>query len=398
MGQSPPSEECNIVGVGSPFLQGNAEFGERHPIAKLFHPNPRKRCRVGDILISVRAPVGALNVADQEYGIGRGLCAITPRMDLLERDFAWYFLDSGRSQLDAISTGSTYDAVSTDQVAGVLCPVPSLSEQRAIASFLDRETVRVDALVAKKERLIELLEDKRAALITQAVTRGLGPSVSMKDSGIAAIGQVPAHWEVKRLKHLTPDDRPIMYGIVLPGPNVVDGVPIVKGGDVSPGRLRLDLLNKTTREIESAYERSRLKAGDIVYAIRGSIGMAEIVPSEIEGANLTQDAARVAPARGVHSKWLLFALNSRAVFAQLDAGAAGAAIRGINIRDLKRAVIPVPPPNEQIAIADWVAMQTAELDVLARKVRQATDRLGEYRTALISAAVTGKIEVGLASV
>jgi type I restriction enzyme S subunit len=84
-------------------------------------------------------------------------------------------------------------------------------------------------LVAKKQHLIELLQEKRAALITSAVTKGLAPNLPMKESGVEWLGEIPAHWAVKRLKHLTPSERPIMYGIVLPGPHVEDGVPIVKG-------------------------------------------------------------------------------------------------------------------------------------------------------------------------
>jgi type I restriction enzyme S subunit len=248
-------------------------------------------------------------------------------------------------------------------------------------------------LVAKKERLIELLQEKRTALITRAVTKGLDPNAPMKDSGVEWLGEIPAHWKVKRLWHLTPRDRRIMYGIVLPGPNVDDGVPIVKGGDISPERLRLDRLNRTTREIESGYVRSRLQGGDLVYAIRGSIGEVAVVPNELAGANLTQDAARIAYTAATHGPWLLHALKSAAVFAQLEVGALGATIRGVNICDLKRASIPVPPRSEQEAIATFLERDVARLDALIAKVRTAIDRLRELRTALISAAVTGKIDV-----
>ena len=121
-------------------------------------------------------------------------------------------------------------------------PYQPTPNSNAIATFLDRETAKIDALVAKKERLIELLQEKRIALITRAVTKGLDPEVPMKDSGVEWLGEIPAHWDVLRLYRLTPSGRSIMYGIVLPGPNVQDGIPIVKGGDVSPDRLRLDRL------------------------------------------------------------------------------------------------------------------------------------------------------------
>jgi type I restriction enzyme S subunit len=247
--------------------------------------------------------------------------------------------------------------------------------------------------VAKKEQLLALLQEKRIALITRAVTKGLDPNVPMKHSGVGWLEKIPVHWQVKRLWHLTPSDRRIMYGIVLPGPNVDDGVPIVKGGDVSSDRLRLERLNRTTREIEAGYVRSRLRGGDLVYAIRGSIGEVAMVPDELEGANLTQDAARIAYTDATNGHWLLYALRSAAVFAQLEAGALGATISGINIRDLKRALVPVPPHAEQEAIAAFLDRQTAKIDVMIAKVREAIDFLEELRTALISAAVTGKIDV-----
>jgi type I restriction enzyme S subunit len=289
--------------------------------------------------------------------------------------------------------GATVESLELDLIVNTPTPLPSTVEQHTIATFLDRETAKIDELVAKKERLIDLLQERRTALITRAVTKGLDSNVSVKASGAAWLGEIPAHWQVKRLWHLTPSRRQIMYGIVLPGPNVDDGVPIVKGGDVSPERLRLDRLNRTTFEIESAYARSRLRGGDLVYAIRGSIGEVAIVPDELEGANLTQDAARVAYTSLAYGPWLLHALKSTAIFAQMEAGALGATIRGINIRDLKRALIPVPPRAEQEAIATFLVGETAKIDGLVANIQDAIDRLRELRTALISAGVTGKIDL-----
>lgn len=391
-GQSPASEFVSEGSGGLPFLQGNADFGPLNPTPHQVCDVAPKRAESGDILLSVRAPVGALNLADQSYGIGRGLCAIRPR-DPLDHKFCLYLLMTTRWQLDAVATGSTYDAVTSAEVGNLPALLPQATEQRAIAAFLDQETAKIDTLLAQKERLIELLEERRAVLITRAVTRGLDKNALMKDSGVEWLGEIPAHWEMKRLWHLTPSGRRIMYGIVLPGPNVDDGVPIVKGGDVSPERLRLDQLNRTTFEIESAYVRSRLRGGDLVYAIRGSIGEVAMVPDELEGANLTQDAARIAYTSATYGSWLLHALKSTAIFAQMEAGALGATIRGVNIRDLKRALIPVPPRGEQEAIAKFLVRETSKIDGLVGKIQEAIKRLQELRTALISAAVTGKIDV-----
>jgi len=161
-----------------------------------------------------------------------------------------------------------------------------------------------------------------------------------------------------------------MYGIVLPGPNVDAGIPIVKGGDVRPHRLKLELLNRTTPEIEAPYARARLRHNDVVYAIRGGIGDAELVPAELKDANITQDAARISPALGIQPMWLLYALKSSPVFAQLEQGAVGATIRGINIFDLKRARIPVPPPSERDQISAYLIEMTQEIDLVIEKSRR----------------------------
>lgn len=275
---------------------------------------------------------------------------------------------------------------------------PSLAEQSAIISFLDRETAKIDALVEEQQRLIALLKEKRQAVISHAVTKGLDLNAPMKDSGVEWLGEVPAHWTVTPLMHVTQPERPVMYGIVLPGPDVAEGIPIVKGGDVKPHRLRLELLNRTTPEIEAPYARARLRPGDIVYSIRGTIGEAELVPDELLDANITQDAARIAPSASVNNSWLLYVVKSRPVFVQLEQRSLGAAVRGINIFDLKRARVPVPPATEQRAIADHLDREIRELDQLSGEIEKATALLQERRSALISAAVTGKIDVrGLAS-
>lgn len=392
-----PSMEMVYVDIGGVDSLGRIVERER----LIFASAPSRARRLvldGDVIVStVRTYLRAIApIRDPEPGmvVSTGFAVVQPKDDLTTEYGAYalrapYFVE----RVVANSKGVSFPAINESEMATYDLATPPEPEQHAIAAFLDRETASIDTLVAKKERLIELLLDERTALITRAVTKGLEPNVRLKDSGVEWLGEIPAHWEVKRLWHLTPSDRRIMYGIVLPGPNVEDGVPIVKGGDVSPARLRPDRLDRTSREIESGYARSRLRGGDLVYAIRGSIGEVAMVPGELEGANLTQDAARIAVTAATHGPWLLHALQSAAVFAQLEAGALGATIRGINIRDLKRASVPVPPRVEQEAIANSLERGTTKIDGLVAKVREAIDRLKELRTALISAAVTGKIDV-----
>ena len=313
----------------------------------------------------------------------------------IRREFLLYVLLSKPllDQVNSATQGAKMPRASWEDVGDVPWPVPSPAAQQAVVAFLDRKTVAIDALIAKKEQLLALLAEKRDAVINEAVTKGLDQGVPMKDSGVAGLGMIPAHWELKQLMHLTPPTRPIMYGIVLPGPNVDHGVLIVKSGDCRPERLRAENLHHTTPEIEAPYARARLRTGDIVYAIRGSIGMSALVPADVEGANLTQDAARVAPRSGINNQWLLFAVQSVATWSQLEAGVVGATVRGINIRDLKRPLMPVPPRSEQDAITREILHLTSRIDRMVAALESGIARLREYRQALITAAVTGQIEV-----
>jgi type I restriction enzyme, S subunit len=392
------------VDEGVPIVKGGDVSADRLRLERLNQTSfeiesgyARSRLRGGDLVYAIRGSIGEVALVPDELD-GANLTQDAARIACTSATYGPWLLYALKSaevfaQLEAGALGATIRGVNIRDLKRASIPVPPLGEQHAIAKFVECETVRIDTLVAKKERLIDLLREKRTALITRAVTKGLDANVPMKDSGIEWLGEIPTHWQVKRLWHLTPSGRRIMYGIVLPGPHVDEGVPIVKGGDVSPDRLQLDRLNRTSFEIESGYARSRLRGGDLVYAIRGSIGEVAVVPDELEGANLTQDAARIAYTPATSGPWLLYALKSAAVFAQLEAGALGATIRGVNIRDLKRASIPVPPPSEQQVIARFLERETATVDGLLTKIREAINGLKELRAALISAAVTGRIDV-----
>ena len=170
MGQSPPSEEYNSDQVGTPFLQGNAEFGSHHPTPKIYCPTAKKYAAPGDILLSVRAPVGAINIANQKYGIGRGLCAIRPQANQLEHRYTKYLLEVVRTELHTMATGSTYDAVTVGEVSNITWVVPLFSEQTQIANFLDQKTQQIDNLIAIENQKIQLLKEYRQSLISEAVT------------------------------------------------------------------------------------------------------------------------------------------------------------------------------------------------------------------------------------
>lgn len=275
----------------------------------------------------------------------------------------------------------------------IYTPEPPPDEQAAIVRFLDWANGRLERAIRAKRNVIALLNEQKQAIIHRAVTRGLNLSVTLKPSGTSWLGDIPQHWKATKLYRVTDPARKIMYGIVLPGPDVDRGVYIVKGGNCEYGRLRPEFLSRTSAKIESRYARSRLCGSDIVYAIRGSIGAAQLVPDELAGANVTQDAARIAPGPGIDPQWLLFAVRARSFFNKLEAGAVGATIRGINIRDLKRADLAVPPLEEQSRIAGLLLKETAQVSAVMSRLEREIELLREYRTRLVADVVTGKLDV-----
>jgi len=386
MGQSPSSEECNFEGEGTPFLQGNAEFGEQNPTPKLYCSTTRKHAQSGDFLLSVRAPVGALNLADQKYGIGRGLCAITPFVKQLESGYTWYLLSVVRNELNMVATGSTYEAVAVDQVGDIHCILPYLPEQRAIASFLDRETASIDTLISKKERLIALLKEKRAALISHAVIKGLDPDVPMKDSGMEWLGEIPAHWGETNTSALFMENKKknkgakeanllsLSYGNIVRKdinsnegllPETFDTYQIVKPGFIV---LRLTDLQNDKRSLRVGHVNEK---GIITSAYVALVKKSDAVES-------TQ-----------YFYYLLHTYDIIKVFYGMGAGVR----QSLNFNELKKLRLLLPTPIEQTAINNFINRETNKIDLLIPKIREAIEKLQEYRTALISAAVTGKIDV-----
>ncbi|MFQ5859044.1 MAG: restriction endonuclease subunit S, partial [Anaerolineae bacterium] len=268
---------------------------------------------------------------------------------------------------------------------------PSLSEQRAIAGFLDRETERIDTLIAKKERLIELLQEKRTALISHAVTKGLNPEVPMQDSGVEWLGEVPAHWDVMRLKYISPK---LSVGVVVnPSHYYADeGVPFLFGSDISEGEISLDNARRISEESNRELSKSRLNAGDLAMVRVGDPGVTAVIPPDLDGANCASMMI-IRQSLSFISQWLCYAMNSHRGRAQIDIVEYGAAQKQFNISHAVDFIYPVPPREEQASIAVYLDRETARIDVLADKIQATIDKLREHRTALISAAVTGKIDV-----
>lgn len=270
--------------------------------------------------------------------------------------------------------------------------VPTSEEQTSIATFLDRETAKIDGLVAEQERLIALLKEKRQAVISHAVTKGLNPNAPMKDSGIEWLGQIPVHWEVSKIKfatshvvdclHTTPTyDGELLY-------------PAIRTADVERGVLLLNQARLVSQEIyDERIQRLRPQAGDVIYSREGErFGLAALVPTGVDLC-LGQRMMMFRTTEEYNSGYLMWALNSDSVYQQVISDIGGATSPHVNISDVINFAIPTPPLDEQQAIAFKVLRRTSGIDALVSEAQSAITLLQERRAALISAAVTGKIDV-----
>jgi len=382
MGQSPKSEECSLDEIGLPFLQGNAEFTSSHPIPKMYCNTANKFSKINDILLSVRAPVGAMNISDRVYGIGRGLCAVTANK--VQVRYLWYSMNVSLEELFIKSKGSTFEAVTVTDVNNLLSILPPKKEQIAIANFLDQKTTEIDGLIDDKEKLIELLQEKRQAIISEAVTKGLNPNVRMKDSGIEWIGEIPEHWAVKPLFTLLTERKvrnagnkeknvlSLSYGRIIRRdvesnfgllPESFETYQIVEPGNII---LRLTDLQNDHRS---------LRCGLVT-----ELGIITSAYIALE-SNKTIDE--------VYVYNLLHAYDLLKVFYGMGDGVR----QSMSYKDLKWMPIIFPPIHEQREICNYLSTEIDEIDNLIIEVKIEAQKLKEYRQSIISEAVTGKIDV-----
>jgi type I restriction enzyme S subunit len=266
---------------------------------------------------------------------------------------------------------------------------PPLPEQHAIAAFLDRETGRIDTLIERKVRQVELLQEKRAALISHAVTRGLNRDVKMKDSRVEWIGKIPEHWtllpmkrnwQVTDCKHKT-----VSF--------IDNGIPVASIGEVKTIDVNLVNAKMTTyEEYEELIGGGRKpKRGDIIYSRNATVGAAAFVNNDVDFC-MGQDVCLIS-SKINNQRFLIHQLLSPVVINQLESLYVGATFKRINVDQIKNFLIVCPSPKEQEVIASYCDKISQRAEILSTKIRQSLSKLREYRTALISAAVTGKIDV-----
>ncbi len=307
--------------------------------------------------------------------------------------FAYYLLNL--VDFDWFTNLGTVPSVSVEKLKNFLVILPTLSEQTAIAAYLDEKTAQIDKLIENKERLIELLREERLGVINKAVTQGINPQAKLKPSGIDWLGEIPEHWEVKRLKYLV---SKVGSGVTpTGGANVYqqDGIPLLRSQNIHFSGLVLDDVAYISDEIDESMSNSRIEEGDVLLNITGaSIGRCFYIPKGFGKGNVNQHVCIIRPIQtSITTKYLHAVLSSGYGQTLIDICQTGANREGLNFQQIRSFEIPYCEISEQEKIVQFIETETAKIDSTVSKIEKEIELLREYRTALISEVVTGKIKV-----
>lgn len=352
----------------------------------------------GDLLLAMTgATIGKNCMYDSdEIAYVNQRVAILRGKSSLTQNFLKYFIDTPffREFISLKCSGSAQENISASEVSELKFPLPTISEQTRIAGFLDHQTGIIDQLIQQKEKLIELLKEKRQAVINEAVTKGLNPNAKMKDSGIEWLGEVPEEWKLTPLKFIS---AKIGSGMTPKGGAEVyteEGVIFIRSQNVHFDGLRLDDVAKIDSETHQKMSNSKVQVNDVLLNITGaSIGRCCVVNIE-EEMNVNQHVCIIRPKTSkVISEYLNLVLQSDIGQAQVRMELTGGNRDGLTFEAIKAFIIPLPDTAIQNNIVNQVGKLINQLIFIETRVLSQIEKLKEYRQSLISEAVTGKIDV-----
>jgi len=349
----------------------------------------------GDFVLIGRqgALCGNINFASGKFWASEHAVVATPVMKIATR---WLGELLRIMNLNQYSISAAQPGLAIERINDLHLPVPPLPLQKAIASYLDKETARIDALISKKERQIELLQEKRQAIITRAVIKGLDPNAKTKDSGVGWIGEIPEHWKVRKLRFIGSCQNGISKG----GEFFGTGFPFLSYGDVYKNP-------ELPREVEGLVESTpqerlacSVEAGDVLFTRTSEtveeIGIASTCLETITDAVFAGFLIRVRPKNGLlakaYSKYYFRSELMRRFFVK-EMNLVTRASLGQDL--LKNLPVLLPPFQEMQEIGDYLEDENRRIDLLVEKLVSSERLLHEYRSSLITAAVSGQIEIGI---
>jgi type I restriction enzyme, S subunit len=351
------------------------------------------KIQFGDILLALTgATIGKMAVYSlkNEALLNQRVGIIRPK-EKITNSFLKYVIASPlfKNHIDYECVGGAQDNIGKPEIGEYRSVLPPKNEQEIIVKFLDCKTAQIDTLIERKQKQIALLKEYRTAIINQAVTKGLNPDAKMRDSGIEWLGEIPAHWKIIRLKYISH----IKYGLGQPPKELEGGLPLIRATNIERGKINANgLLYVDPNDIP--YERDPvLKENDIIVVRSGAYtGDSAIITKEFDGSITGYDL--VLRVKKENPKYIAYSLLSNAVLNnQIFLYRIRAAQPHLNAIELSEILIFLPPTDEQQAISSYLDRKTDQIEAFIAKYQNQIDQYKEYRTTLISEAVTGKINV-----
>jgi type I restriction enzyme S subunit len=390
----------SYVVTGTDFENGRIKWETCYQVPiERYDEDPFIQLKDGDLLITKDGTIGKVAVVENLAKIATlnsGVFLTRPIFDSYVPKFMYWILfsDVFKTFYDFNKSGSTIQHLYQNVFNEFKFPLPSHSEQTIIINFLDQKTTQIDDLIAKKERLIQLLEEERTAIINQAVTKGLDPTVPMKDSGIQWLGEIPQHWKYSSLKWYSK-----IYSGGTPSKDIdeywINGtIPWLNSGCVN----QWDITEVSEYITEEAFNKSSAKwipPKSLVIALAGQGKTKGMVAQVQFETTCNQSLGVIVPNEKIYNRFLQYWLKNN--YLNIRSLGGGDKRDGLNLVMIGGIPIPIPLLNEQVLIANFLDNKNFEFDTFIQKSQQEIELLKEYKTALISEVVTGKVDVSTSS-
>src|SRR5690625_433763 len=403
-----PHETPSLREEGIPFISaeaiknGKIDFDlMRGYISREIHNIYKKKClpQKHDIFI-VKSGATTGNVAmvemEKEFNIWSPLALVRANSQKVLPKYLYFQISSlvFREQVETRWNYGTQQNIGMNILENLLITLPDLKEQKKISEYLNENTYRIDSLITDKERLIKLLEEKRQAVITEIVTKGIDTDVKMKDSEIEWIGEIPAHWETVKIKYTTYVKGRIGWQGLRSDEFTDVGPHLVTGTDFHKGLVDWSSCYRISEERYEEAPEIQLENNDVLITKDGTIGKIAIVKDKPEKAILNSGVFVTRPIRGEYiTEFIYWVLNSNIFTNYMDIMSSGTTVRHLYQETFNNFIYPLPNLDEQMEMSKLITKATKHLDDLLSKVKEQISKLKEYRESLIYEAVTGKIDV-----
>jgi type I restriction enzyme S subunit len=348
----------------------------------------------GTLLFSMYASLGRVAVLDIDAAINQALLALCPNR--CSQGFLRHWLSYLQPRLVEAASSNTQDNLNAEKVKGLPVAYPTINEQGLIAAFLDRETAKIDALVEEQKRLIELLKEKRQAVISQAVTKGLDPNIPMKDSGVEWLGRVPKDWQIVPIRELAAPGRDsFIDGDWIEAPFITDdGVRLIQTGNIGVGFYREQGFRFISDATFVEFRCTEVEPKDVLICrLAEPVGRACLAPDLGYRMITSVDVCILKPAPAVSAEFVVYLLSSAQYLGFMEGQCRGGTRDRVSRSFLGSVRVPLPPLQKQRDIVTALDERCSRLDTLTTEAERAIVLLEERRSALIAAAVTGKIDV-----